>query len=198
MLFENPLYHGTDLYVVSMSEEERQDMKKKCFLVLELLFKLYEKNEFQKNYNKPTDDKKINELNSIYMQVRAVINKSSSYQYECTYLTQDINKAIYYSKLAFHFGELGYFAWKMLKGMELVGYTLPLDISREQQDAIDSVIGFADHDSEPVIFTFKNLPLENLMDEMGCKEIINPNVRYIGYLDFSNADSMVRVPHDLA
>ncbi|MBQ0050445.1 MAG: hypothetical protein KBT11_00100 [Treponema sp.] len=193
MVFENPLYHGTDAYVISMSEEERQDMKQKCFVVIDLLYKLYERNEYQKNFDKPTENKEINDLNSIYSQVNALINKSSSYEYECTYLTQDIDKAAYYAKFAYHFGELGYFAWKMLKGLELTGYRLPEDITEKQQAAIDSVIGFADHDSEPVIFTFKNIPIDKLMGEMGCKEIVNPNVRYIGNLDFSKADSVVRV-----
>lgn len=198
MLFEKTLYHGTDSYVASMTEEERQDMKQKCFLVIEMLFNLYEKNEYLKYFDKPTENKQINDLNSIYLQVESLMNKSSSYEYDCTYLTQEIEKAIYYSKIAYHYGELGYFAWEMLKGLELTGYTLPENITEEQQAAINSIIGFADHNPEPVIYVFKNLPLENLMDEMGCKEIINPNVRYIGQLDFSKADSMVRIPHNLS
>ena len=194
IIFEKPLFHGTDAFIVSMTEEERQDMKQKCFLAIEMLFNLYEKNEYQKCFDKPTENKEINDLNSIYLQVDALMSKSSSYEYDNTYLTQEIDKAVYYAKIAYHFGELGYFAWKMIKGLELTGYKLPENITEEQQVALDSVIGFADHDSEPVIFTFKNLPLENLMDEMGCKKIINSNVRYIGTLDFSKANSVIRVP----
>ena len=29
---KTPLYHGTDDFIVYMSKEEREDMKKKCFL----------------------------------------------------------------------------------------------------------------------------------------------------------------------
>lgn len=193
MVFEEPLYHGTDSFIVSMSDEERLEMKQKCFLVIELLYDIYNKNEFQKNYDKPSENKEVNDLISIYLQVDALMNKCSSYEYDCTYLTRDIDKAVCYAKMAYHYGELGYFAWAMLKGMELTGYTLQSKITDEQQAAIDSVIGFADHDSEPVIYIFKNIPLENLMDEMGCKEIINSNVRYIGKLDFSKADKMYRI-----
>ena len=45
---KTPLYQGTDDFIGYMSKEEREDMKKKCFLMIELLSKIYDDNEFEK------------------------------------------------------------------------------------------------------------------------------------------------------
>ena len=59
---KTPLYHGTDDFIGCMSKEEREDMKKKCFLMIELLSKIYDVNGFVKVYSgeKWTQDAPIN------------------------------------------------------------------------------------------------------------------------------------------
>lgn len=47
-VFKENLYHGSDLYIQSMTSEERQNMKEKCFTVLELLVSLYKENGYEK------------------------------------------------------------------------------------------------------------------------------------------------------
>lgn len=48
---KTPLYHGTDDFIGYMSKEEREDIKKKCFLMIELLSKIYDDNKFEKVYS---------------------------------------------------------------------------------------------------------------------------------------------------
>ena len=66
---KTPLYHGTDDFIGCMSKEEREDMKKKCFLMIELLSKIYDDNEFEKVYSgentKEINDIKINTQNRV-------------------------------------------------------------------------------------------------------------------------------------
>lgn len=185
-VFKENLYHGSDLYIQSMTSEERQNMKEKCFTVLELLVSLYKENGYANEVFR-SDIKGLMDLKSVFLQAKAVLNHNKFYEYDSFYFTREIKRAAYYARIAFHYGELGYFAWALLKGIELVGYKLPTSLTQEQQHAIDAVYEFGNHNPEPVIYKFKNIPIEKLLDESGYKRIISSNVRYLGIPDFSNA-----------
>ena len=165
---KTPLYHGTDDFIGCMSKEEREDMKKKCFLMIELLRKIYDVNGFDKVYS-GENSKEINDILDYLIAAHSALKNNVFYEYNDTYLTSSLQEAIKFSKNAYHFGEIGTIAWKLYEGLSIINYELP-PLNQEQQEALDSIIGFADHDPEPVIYAFKNLPIENLVEEGGRKK----------------------------
>ena len=165
---KTPLYHGTDDFIGYMSKEEREDMKKKCFLIIELLSKIYDDNEFEKVYS-GENTKEINDILDYLIAAHSALKNNVFYEYNDTYLTSSLQEAIKFSKNAYHFGEIGTIAWKLYEGLSIINYELP-PLNQEQQEALDSIIGFADHDPEPVVYAFKNLPIENLVEEGGRKK----------------------------
>lgn len=165
---KTPLYHGTDDFIGYMSKEEREDMKKKCFLMIEVLSKVYDENGFKEKYN-GINTKEVNDITYYLSAAHAALEKNVFYEYDDIYLTSSIKDAIKFAKNAYHYGEIGTIAWKLYEGLSVVNYELPA-LSQEQQEALDSIIGFADHDSEPVIYSFINLPIENLVEENGRKK----------------------------
>ena len=165
---KTPLYHGTDDFIGCMSKEEREDMKKKCFLMIELLSKIYDDNEFEKVYS-GENSKEINDILDYLIAAHSALKNNVFYEYNDTYLTSSLQEAIKFSKNAYHFGEIGTIAWKLYEGLSIINYELP-PLNQEQQEALDSIIGFADHDPEPVVYAFKNLPIENLVEEGGRKK----------------------------
>ena len=148
---KTPLYHGTDDFIGYMSKEEREDMKKKCFLMIELLSKIYDVNGFDKVYS-GENSKEINAILDYLIAAHSALKNNVFYEYNDTYLTSSLQEAIKFSKNAYHFGEIGTIAWKLYEGLSIINYELP-PLNQEQQEALDSIIGFADHDPEPVIFT---------------------------------------------
>ena len=165
---KTPLYHGTDDFIGCMSKEEREDMKKKCFLMIELLRKIYDVNGFDKVYS-GENSKEINDILDYLIAAHSALKNNVFYEYNDTYLTSSLQEAIKFSKNAYHFGEIGTIAWKLYEGLSIINYELP-PLNQEQQEALDSIIGFADHDPEPVVYAFKNLPIENLVEEGGRKK----------------------------
>ena len=165
---KTPLYHGTDDFIGYMSKEEREDMKKKCFLMIELLSKIYDDNEFEKVYS-GENTKEINDILDYLIAAHSAMKNNVFYEYNNTYLTSSLEEAIKFSKNAYHYGEIGTIAWKLYEGLSIINYELP-PLNQEQQEALDSIIGFADHDPEPVVYAFKNLPIENLVEEGGRKK----------------------------
>lgn len=165
---KTPLYHGTDDFIGCMSKEEREDMKKKCFLMIELLSKIYDDNKFEKVYS-GKNTKEINDILDYLIAAHSALKNNVFYEYNDIYLTSSLQDAIKFSKNAYHYGEIGTIAWKLYEGISIVNYQLP-QLTQEQQDALDSIIGFAEHDPEPVVYAFKNLPIENLVEEGGRKK----------------------------
>lgn len=165
---KTPLYHGTDDFIGYMSKEEREDIKKKCFLMIELLSKIYDDNKFEKVYS-GKNTKEINDILDYLIAAHSALKNNVFYEYNDIYLTSSLQAAIKFSKNAYHYGEIGTIAWKLYEGISIVNYQLP-QLTQEQQDALDSIIGFAEHDPEPVVYAFKNLPIENLVEEGGRKK----------------------------
>lgn len=162
------LYHGTDDFIGFMSKEEREDMKKKCFLIIDVLSKIYDENNFEKTYS-GSESKEINVILDYLIAAHSALKGNVFYEYNDIYLTNSIKDAIKFAKNAYHYGEIGTIAWKLYEGLNIVNYKLP-PLSQEQQEALDSIICFAGHDSEPIIYAFNNLPIENLFEENGRKK----------------------------
>ena len=165
---KTPLYHGTDDFIGYMSKEEREDIKKKCFLMIELLSKIYDDNKFEKVYS-GKNTKEINDILDYLIAAHSALKNNVFYEYNDIYLTSSLQAAIKFSKNAYHYGEIGTIAWKLYEGLSIINYELP-PLNQERQEALDSISGVADHDPEPVVYAFKNLPIENLVEEGGRKK----------------------------
>lgn len=162
------LYHGTDDFIGFMSKEEREEMKKKCFLIIDVLSKIYDENNFEKTYS-GSESKEINVILDYLIAAHSALKGNVFYEYNDIYLTNSIKYAIKFAKNAYHYGEIGTIAWKLYEGLNIVNYKLP-PLSQEQQEALDSIICFAGHNSEPIIYAFNNLPIENLVEKNGRKK----------------------------
>ena len=136
--------------------------------MIELLRKIYDVNGFDKVYS-GENSKEINDILDYLIAAHSALKNNVFYEYNDTYLTSSLQEAIKFSKNAYHFGEIGTIAWKLYEGLSIINYELP-PLNQEQQEALDSIIGFADHDPEPVVYAFKNLPIENLVEEGGRKK----------------------------
>ena len=143
-------------------------MKKKCFLMIELLSKIYDDNNFDKVYS-GNNQKEITDILDYLITAHSALKNNVFYEYNDIYLTSSLQDAIKFSKNAYHYGEIGTIAWKLYEGISIVNYQLP-QLTQEQQDALDNIIGFAEHDPEPVVYAFKSLPIENLVEEGGRKK----------------------------
>lgn len=206
---QNILYHGTDDFIGYMSKEEREDMKKKCFLAIETLMKIYNDNNFKAlESSAEGKTKEITDILAYYIAADSALSNSIFYQYDDIYLTTSIKEAIKFAKDAYHYGEIGTIAWKLYEGLSTLNYQLP-PLNQEQQEAFDSIIGFASHESEPIIYAFGRLPIENLFEENGRKEEfedaldketgtiphkIRLNLRYKGSLDFTPGELVYKLP----
>lgn len=121
---KTPLYHGTDDFIGYMSKEEREDIKKKCFLMIELLSKIYDDNNFDKVYS-GNNQKEITDILDYLIAAHSALKNNVFYEYNDIYLTSSLQDAIKFSKNAYHYGEIGTIAWKLYEGISIVNYQLP-------------------------------------------------------------------------
>lgn len=175
-----PLYHGTDMKNIKLTEEERLALKDNILRVNEYFKNLYSANNFKISYNLPEShaheqflqEKLKNDYlgGSNFYDVVASEYKLSQYQYGNLYLTGDYYKACSYAKRSNYFGELGLIAYKLWKSADLLGYEYnKTDISKE----INVLKPYWEKPGIPVVLRFINLQKEDLLTDDGEKNSIN-------------------------
>lgn len=195
-----PLFHGTDRAIVSMTQEERNDLREACATVIDYLLPIYEENEFEKR----TSLENKRDLEELHVKVinarsKASLRKSKNalYSYENVYLTFDPIKANVYAMNASICGELGYIAYWLLRGAKKLEYTLPIPNS-EQETALQKLNLAGERRPDPVLVCYVGLHKDRLLTEKGTpikwetqidfffKNFHHGEVRVLGDFDISD------------
>lgn len=196
------LYHGTDARIVEMSSTERQQYLKKCRQVVDYLFPFY--NELastfetveklycgQKIYTQESLLKikygdKLKSIPGLYYNLnekitmmQAQMNGNKQYQYGSFYLTSDRRIAFNYAVDSFAGGELGLVAYRFIQGLDIVVFD-NFNPSTELLQSIKTIQDFASDEQQdnPVIFTFKDIDIADLLDEEGNRLASDFNFKF--------------------
>jgi hypothetical protein len=167
-------FHGTDLRIFNMSNQERIEMHKDCEMVANFLFECYkpfiDSNGFVVELDKyiPKENPKYSEINFGVVDWSIHLNGSPMWQYEDTgiYLTNCPHKAKNYAYNSFAFGEIGYMTYRMMQGIGYVPFT-NYNPSPDIESAIQKIKKFAEDESHPVVFVVDNLDYKNAVDLKG-------------------------------
>lgn len=156
------LYHGTDLRIVLMTEEERKTFKEYCKNVFDYMWKLYE-NSYDEILSGKFKDilgvtKWYNLCNALTVS-SANHNGNEQYQYDSFHLTTMKVKAENYARRAFAFGEIGLAAYRMYEAA--ISLNLPI---KEIEEEANHIVRFAtDYNNiKPVVFEITDLDVDLL------------------------------------
>lgn len=150
-----PLYHGTDRRILSKSLEERQVLRKACDVLIEFYSPVVREYTSTHKY-------KDNPIPLMYrlMDCDSVayckLSNSKLYEYDATYLTGDLSKAIRYARRAMIYGELGYVVSTFILATKEFGLALPL-MNEEQKKAYELITQYMKEPSQPVVLVFQNI-----------------------------------------
>ena len=162
------LYHGTDLRFVKLPEEARKSYIDICHMFIKALSGLYQPYLHQQGENKmellseeqKKQNPKLAENIREAMSNLMMMNFSEEWEYGDFYLTSNKHSACMYAHKSFAGGELGFTAYHLLKGVELLG--ADLSNSKELKPMIDALKILAEGEPKPVIFSFDDLSPEYL------------------------------------
>lgn len=158
------LYHGTDLKFVNMTDESREEHNNFCFAVIKIA-----------RYFSQFIDEKIDDLDKqnpeLAGNIRKALNNlkmigvSEEWEYGSFYLTSNKDSACLYALKAFAGGEIGFTAYYLIKGFELI----VSDFSKIgiSNDKVKSFKTIAEAEPKPAIFSFDDLSPEYLRPESG-------------------------------
>ena len=151
------LYHGTDLRIVLMTEEERKTFKEYCKKVFEYTWKLYE-NYYDEilsgKFKDVLGDTKWHNLCNALTISSANHNGNEQYQYDSFHLTTMKFKAENYARRAFAFGEIGLAAYRMYDAALSLNFPI-----KEIEEEANHIVRFAtDYGNvKPVVFEITDL-----------------------------------------
>lgn len=170
------MYHGSDLRIISMSQDERVDYKNKCLYLAQYLWPYFSKcvelgnfySELKTRISKDLGESYwINLYNALCCH-SGLLNNNQFYQYDnnVIYLTNLKSRAENYARGAFAGGETGMLAYRLQEMAAFVGidlYSLPHNL----QSALEAVRKFGNSTPHPVIFEIKNYEIDKLKFENG-------------------------------
>ena len=167
------LYHGTDLRFAVLPEEYRKRYIDICHMFINALSCLYQPYLHQQGENKmellseeqKKQNPKLAENIREAMSNLMMMNYSEEWEYGDFYLTSNKISACMYAHKSFAGGELGFTAYHLLKGAELLG--ADLSNSKELKPMIDALKILAEGEPKPVIFSFDDLSPEYLQPAFG-------------------------------
>jgi hypothetical protein len=197
MIFNPPLYHGTDARIVRLPLEQRVGLAKYCKFLAETLYKVYSDLESKdKNFNVLKDTlSEINHLDyfkhiSDAFSTLKCAHVSEYFEYEHLYLTRNKVEALLYASKSRYFGEIGYSTYWLRYGIELLLHT-KFYIRNELQSFHTLFDDLAIGKPEPIIIEFSELDSDLLRGEAGehiydFNNLGNRDLRYLGNIDLSN------------
>ena len=161
------MYHGTDLKIFNLSDEDRKKFNKACVKSIAALRDFYRPYLHQKNneknevLTKEQEEQNPGLSNYIYKALSnlRMMNLSEEWEYGDFYLTSSKMLACLYANQAFAGGEIGFTAYFLIRGAELNGVDLSKQLDLNEIDFIKAV---AEGEPQPVIFVVDNLSPEYL------------------------------------
>ena len=162
-----PLFHGTDMALLQMTQNERAVLREDCGFVIDYLLPVY----INCGFENLSSQEKHEILGTAHVPVLNAFSKAglrqncrSLYQYKNVYLTFDPYKAYIYAQNASVCGELGYIAHWLLYGIDFLKYPLPLATER-QKSALHKVTEASLRQPNPAIMMYLNVPKNRLRTE---------------------------------
>ena len=174
-----PLFHGTRMYALQVSEEERKRFYSACDRILSFAKELF--------MNCSIDDDILMEYqrtkNLMFLSTVVHQYKTSLYEYGSFYVTTSYPTAIIFANNAG--GELGQWAYAQCIGFQ----DFQIDLDSETRDAAKVVMEeYGKYESsEKVILAFADVRFEDLQTERGesflrYNDNGNPNEEYNAYM----------------
>lgn len=164
-----PLFHGTDRAIYEMGQEKRAELREACLTVIDCLLPVYVSHDFRGMTSQEQDavlgGLRVRILDA-YSKATYRRDNSPLYQHDNVYLSFDPNDATVYAQYAWVCGELGYIAYWLWRGTELLGYTLP-SMTDKQAKALQMVRDAGARTPDPVTLMFCDIPKENLKTDRG-------------------------------
>lgn len=169
------LYHGTDYRFVKLSDDQRKVYTETCNMFIDCLSEFYLpyinnrdpdpnktgflNEEIEKNNPKLTHNI-IDAMNNLMM-----MKFSEEWEYGDFYLTSNKTSACVYAHNAFAGGELGFTAYHLIKGVELIG----VDFSKNKdiKNRVNLIKILAEGKAQPAIYAFDDLLPEYLQPAFG-------------------------------
>lgn len=197
------MYHGSDLKIVSMSQEERIVYKNKCLALAEYLWPNFSEclqlgNFYRELKTRVSNDIGLSYWNNLWYAINCFSgykNNSESYRYDndVIYLTNLKYRAEDYARKAFAGGELGMIAYRFQEMAAYIGIDLST-IPHNLQSALEEMRLIGDSTPKPILFTIQNYDIDKLKFENGKSvpeiflSLLDDNsggsFRYYGKIDF--------------
>ena len=168
-----PLYHGTDLRIVKMTEEERASYRKDCIKVSEYLWSIYKESYdaiIDGKYKSILGETGWHNLANAIIMCSANHNNNEQYQYNTFHLAKSRIKAENFAISSFAFGEIGLIAYRMYDAARILKIQIA---DKDVQTAADRIANFAEDDDnfQPVIFEMQDLDIDSMtMERFGSVE----------------------------
>ena len=167
------LYHGTDYRFVRLSDDQRKVYTETCKMFIDCLSVFYLPHINNRDPNKTGFLSEETEKNNPKLTRRIIdamnnlmmMRFSEEWEYGDFYLTSNKSKACIYAHQAFAGGELGFTAYHLIKGVELVG----IDFSNNEDvlNRINLIKLLAEREPKPAIYVFNDLLPEYLQPAFG-------------------------------
>lgn len=168
MTFES-LYHGTDARILAMTAEEKDDWKRMCIELADMLRRYYPNMcylDIFKSIFEKEDRKDIYfNLSEAIGRYEGMKNGSAKYQYGDIYLTNGLDRAKSYAYRSFAFGEVGLNAYRMLEAAKFLG--LKFDPKSRVASLSNQLWTFAHDNPQPIVLTFHHVSSDDLLLDNG-------------------------------
>ena len=160
-----PLYHGTDMRIVQMSEEERSALRNDCETASQYLWEILSIYKDDSDFISRVKEDPVRwyNLENAITCYNACLNGNRQYQYDVFHLTTTRIKAEHYAIRSFAFGEIRLIPYRMYDAIKQIDLK-EWNPDNKVEKAIEHIVNFAEEYNEkrPVVFEFNNLDFEKI------------------------------------
>lgn len=130
------------------------------------------------------DPQQWKDVNTAIRFIRGMKSDHSQYQYQIDtlYLTCDKSMAEGFALRSYAGGEIGFITLQLINSLPLMQFD-NWNPNESVSKAINQIVAFASSTPEPIVFTFNNLDIEDLLTDRDYKPQLNSE-DYINYLEF--------------
>ena len=172
-LFPAELYHGTDRRLVSLSAEERSELRRLCCAISEIAYQRFVDYGMSISNLFTYKERRGESLGSAWVtfcnsfqQYECFRSGSQLYQYDAFYLTTGKMRASNYARSSGVFGELGNNALHLYRSAQKI-WDIKHDADLDTASMIECFEEACKHKPDPVILVFSNVPERFLLWEDG-------------------------------
>lgn len=168
---EIPLFfHGTDAKVLRMTEQERDELKNACLVVIDCLWNFFKDHLINNliEYREQLGEELWRNLNTACTCNRARLENNQQYQYGNLYLTNNPLRAISYALSSNVYGELGNIAKRFYEAALVLKFDFS-KMSIDNQKYFDLFRKVIAEKPEPVVCALPNINLDLVQNDKGAE-----------------------------